>query len=642
MDQAFNIQAVKLHKQPERRCRTDRAAIFLTQALTHEHALQPRLDVTRSLIRPALVGAAMDARGLPGGRLGWRQLDARSHLDRRLGQTLRGLRLATWLALEITRGRHHRRQDQLVTSAAKQGLDDAMHEQVRITANRAGEVRVSLIRQAEVPAVGGRVDGLLHRAQQHRVDLHGVGPLLRGLCDGLELSRRGLFTNAQPQAQRLQVVAQGAALLGCRALVHPVKRWVLATHDEVGRADVGRQHALLDEPMGIGAHTRDDARDAPVLVANDLGFGGFKIHGATAGTSLQQSAVHLVQVQQMRHQRSAALSFGTARVAQDGRYFGVGQARMRIDDRREELVGMQLTFGCDQHVADHRQSLDLGVERAQAIGELLRQHRDDAPRKVDRGRSLISVPVQGLVGLDVVTDVGDGHDQAPGVRGLATTDHGRLAIDRVIEVTRVFAVNGHQGHVGQVDAPFLVGRPHLLGQLGSLSQHVIAEAVRHLVFPHRDLDLHARVIDAAQHLDNPTDRLRRERWRLGQLHRHHLSGLCACRGLGRNEDVLTKAPVLRRNQPGPALVEQPANDRCLATLDDLEHQTLRTPLPIEANHPHLHAIAVQNRAHLLRRKVDTGLAVVADDKAVTISMSLDGSDDFTHQAHKLGGGCCHA
>jgi hypothetical protein len=78
------------------------------------------------------------------------------------------------------------------------------------------------------------------------------------------------------------------------------------------------------------------------------------------------------------------------------------------------------------------------------------------------------------------------------------------------------------------------------------------------------------------------------------------------------------------------------------TLDDLEHQAFRATLPIETDHPNFHAIAVQHRTHLLRWKVDARFAVVADDEAVTIAMSLDGPDDFTHQAHKLGGGCCHA
>ncbi len=47
-------------------------------------------------------------------------------------------------------------------------------------------------------------------------------------------------------------------------------------------------------------------------------------------------------------------------------------------------------------------------------------------------------------------------------------------------------------------------------------------------------------------------------------------------------------------------------------------------------------------AHFLSRKIDARFTVITDDEAVAIAVSLDGPDDFTHQAHKLGGGCCHA
>ncbi len=56
--------------------------------------------------------------------------------------------------------------------------------------SRSGQIAAALVglkRQAEVAAVDGRVDGLLHGAQQHGVDLLGVGPVLGGLGDGLEL-----------------------------------------------------------------------------------------------------------------------------------------------------------------------------------------------------------------------------------------------------------------------------------------------------------------------------------------------------------------------------------------------------------------------------------------------------------------------
>jgi hypothetical protein len=93
-----------------------------------------------------------------------------------LGQL--GMRLAR-------RGQH----GQLVPGAAQNGLDDTVHQQVGVAPDRAGEVRVGLECQAEVAAVDGRVDGLLHGAQQHGVDLLRVRPLFGGLGNGLEFRR---------------------------------------------------------------------------------------------------------------------------------------------------------------------------------------------------------------------------------------------------------------------------------------------------------------------------------------------------------------------------------------------------------------------------------------------------------------------
>ena len=146
------------------------------------------------------------------------------------------------------------------------------------------------------------------------------------------------------------------------------------------------------------------------------------------------------------------------------------------------------------------------VQRTQAVGEFLRQHRDDAAREVDRGRALVGVFIQRLTRLDVVADVGDCHQQPPAVkRRLAAATLKRLAVDRVVKVARVFAVDGDQRDIAQVDAMFAVDRPQLVGQRRSLGQRLGRKAMRHFVLAHRDLDLHAGVVDLTQHFGNTSD-----------------------------------------------------------------------------------------------------------------------------------------
>ena len=257
-----------------------------------------------------------------------------------------------------------------------------------------------------------RVDRLLHRAQQHLVDLRGVGPLLGRRGDRLVLGRRRIVADRQAQAERLQVVLQQRLLLGRRPLVDAVERRMLGAGDEVGRADVGGEHRFLDQPVRLVARARDDLLDPAVLVADDLRLGRLEVDRAALDARLQERPVDVVQVEQVRHERAAARRFGAARVGEDRRHLGVGEARRRADHRREELVRLHLAVAVDEHVADHRQPLDLGVERAEAVRELLGQHRDDAAREVHRGRALVGVEVDRLARAHVVADVGDRDDRA--------------------------------------------------------------------------------------------------------------------------------------------------------------------------------------------------------------------------------------
>jgi len=98
-----------------------------------------------------------------------------------------------------------------------------VHQQVRIPADRAGEVRVGRIRQAEVADVVRAIHRLLHRAQQHG---------LQHLRDAVELLER----KASPDE------------------VDGYRRFILTLADKVANAhregdtDVSEaEHAAIDE-----------------------------------------------------------------------------------------------------------------------------------------------------------------------------------------------------------------------------------------------------------------------------------------------------------------------------------------------------------------------------------------------------------
>ena len=593
--------------------------------VAHVLALEPGFNVAAGLVGAALVGAAVQAGGLPG--LGFHQGGA-------------GFLLA-WFFAGRQRWRHACGQPlgqlgvrfarqgqrwQAVGGVAQDGLDDAVHQQVGVAPDRAGEVRVGLERQAEVPVVAGRVDGLLHGAQQHHVDLLRIGPVLGCFGNRLELGRRRVVADRHAHCHGLEVGAQHVLLFRRRAFVYPVQAVLLALRNEVGAADVGRQHGFLDQLVGIVARARNDFFNAAVLVADDLRFHRFKVHRATRTPRHQQRAVHVVQVEQFGQSLLALAGLGTTGVGQNGCYLGVGHAGMAAHHGRVELVGMDFTLGGHQHVADHAQALDLGVERAQAIAQFLRQHRNDTARKIHAGGALVGVNINGAAGLHIVADIGNRHQQAP---ALAAPHLGWLAVHRIVKVARVFTVDGHQRHIGQVDALALVLRAHLVGQHLGQRQTGFGKLVRHAVLAHRDFNFHAGVVHLAQHLGDAAHRLAKQRGWLGQFHHHHLPRLGAGQRMGGNQHILPVALVLGRHQPDAAFLQQPANQGLLRTLGDFNNAAFRAAPAVLACNAHAHPVLVQHGAHFVGRQKDVGLLpVVTQQETMSVAVPLHGALNF--------------
>ncbi len=565
----------------------------------------------------------MQAGGLPGELVGAELAGAR--LCRR-GPT--GCTLVQPLG-QFGMGLAWRRQfGQLVAPLGQHGLDHAVHQQIGVTPDRAGEVGVGLVRESEVSAVDRGVDRLLHGAQKHRMDLLSVGPVLGGLGNLLELAGFGVVAERQADTDSLQVVAQDFLLLGGRSFMHAKQPLVLALGNEVGTAHVGGEHRLLDQPVRLVAGSWHDLLDAAVIVTDDLGLGGLEVDRTALRARSQQRPVHVVQVQQIADAGLAPGSLGASRIGQNRGHFGVGEARMAEHHRRIKLVRMDLARSGDEHVAHHAQPLDFRVERTQAVGQLLRQHRDHPAREVDRRGAVVSIHVDGAARFHVMADIRNGHQQPP---AFATTDPGRLAIDGIVEVAGVFAVDRHQGNVGQVDTVFPVLRPNLVRQGPGLGNAGFGELMRHAVLANRDFDLHARVVDLAQHLLDPAHRLPEQGRGFGQLDHHHLARLAGTGGRFGDQNILAVALVFRRHDPDAVFVQQATDDRMRGALDDLQHTPFGATFSILPHDPHPNLVLVQHRAHLVRRQVDVGAAVFANQKPVPVAMALHRTFNFVQQ-----------
>ena len=306
---------------------------------------------------------------------------------------------------------------------------------------------VGIKRQAKMPTVDGGINGLLHGAQQHGVNLLGIGPVFGGQSYLLEFTGSGILTDGFAHPHHFQVRAQDFLLLQSGAFVYPEQTRLLPLRNELCRTDIGSQHGLLNQPVCFVAGTGHNFFNAPQVITHNLGFSGFKIHRAPRLTGLQQRTVNIMQVQQLRHDGLALSGLWPPCVGQNGSHFGVSQPGVAEHHCRIELVGVNVAFRVDQHVAHHAQPLYLGVERAQAVRQLFGQHGNHAARKIHAGSPVIGIHINGRPVVHIVADIGNGHQQAP---TLAPPNPAGLSKHGIVKVTGIFAINRHKGHIGQI------------------------------------------------------------------------------------------------------------------------------------------------------------------------------------------------
>ncbi len=122
---------------------------------------------------------------------------------------------------------------------------------------------------------------------------------------------------------------------------------------------------------------------------------------------------------------------------------------MRVDHSRIELIGVDCPLVRYDAIAHHHQPINIGVQRAQSVGQLLRQHRNDTAREVHRSRTILRFDIERIAGLYIVADIGHRDDQPPPLAAARLGN--RLAVNRVVEVARIFAVDRAQRHVAQID-----------------------------------------------------------------------------------------------------------------------------------------------------------------------------------------------
>ena len=187
--------------------------------------------------------------------------------------------------------------------------EEPMDHQVRITADRRGEMRIELEGQAVMADVVGAVAGLGHGPQRQDLDgaefrfvlcvhhqaVQGVGDVLAG-ADGAHLVAE--VAGKLPEAGDLfqvglvmDTVHEGLGILDGLAAHLAVRG------DELGDVLVRQEHELLDEPVGLLGVFLVNGYGLSVFVDLHLHFGTLEVHGAGSEALLAQFQGYLIENQ---------------------------------------------------------------------------------------------------------------------------------------------------------------------------------------------------------------------------------------------------------------------------------------------------------------------------------------------------------
>ena len=113
---------------------------------------------------------------------------------------------------------------------------------------------------------------------------------------------------------------------------------------------------------------------------------------------------------------------------------------MRTHYCRIEMVFLDIAGISNHHIAHHTQAFDIRIERADAVGQILRQHWNHTAREIHAGTAFLSIYINRVIRVDIMTDIGYRHHQTV----IAADFFGK---NRIVKVPRSFTVNGYQRQI---------------------------------------------------------------------------------------------------------------------------------------------------------------------------------------------------
>ena len=356
-----------------------------------------------------------------------------------------------------------------------------------------------------------------------------------------------------------------------------------------------------------------------MLIKQHLGFQRLKINGTALVSGFQQQLKQLVEVLQIGQQPGLILT-GLFFARQPFPDLVVGQTGFGMHDRRVKPMLLDVAEAGDFHFTDHAQTVNLGIQRAQAVRQFFRQHRNHTAREVHRIAAFKAFSIQRRTWLNVVRHIGNGHPQTEAA-SLG------LAIHRIVKVACVFAIDGDEGqftHVFAVTAQIFF--QHGFRQFFRLCLDVIRENMRQTVFAQGNFNFHTGVGVAPQNLRNLAHRRRVLRRLLNQFHHHDLIGTGPHIGMIRNQNVLADFLVFSHDPLVATFTIQAPDQRFIDALQHLDNLAFLAAAPIYAMLTHHDPVTMQDTTHFLFVQKIVARLVFRHKKAESVCMPFNSTN----------------
>ena len=296
---------------------------------------------------------------------------------------------------------------------------------------------------------------------------------------------------------------------------------------------------------------------------------------------------------------------------------GVGQTSPAMHNRLAKAHSDTLASRIEIKLSDHHQSIDLWIQRTDAVAQSLGKHRQTGTGEVDAGAAFKSLLVDHTANGNVMSNISNRY---PETVALSAPRNG----DRVIEIFRCFTINRHEIHMTQVFASGDILVRNLQRNSACRGEHFSRKFIRQAELDGRNLDLNFRIGRVTNDFSDATNSATRATRIVFNIDQDHLPLTSASGGAGRDQDVILKTGINRSNITDSMLQLISANESSMRPLLNTNHTTFGLSGTCRSFQAHNHHVAMHRRTKMASgNKNILGVLISRGNKTITVAVHGD-------------------